>query len=220
MHKNNLLLIDFDSTFVAVESLNLLADIVLERRADRQEVLDKIVDITRQGMEGKITFSQSLTQRLELFKPSKKHIEQLVLLLHKKVTKSFKRNKEFFKENAERIYILSGGFKEYMIPVLRKYGILENHILGNTLLFDNKRNVIGYDRNNPLAKEKGKVKMIEVMKFDAPLIMVGDGYTDYEIKQAGLAKTFIAFIENVERDVVIKNADVMAKDFEEVLKNI
>lgn len=222
MYKRNkyIVLIDFDSTFVAIESLDKLAEIVLQTKPNKEEILSQIVEITKQGMEGRITFPQSLTRRLKLFGPNKKHIDELILCLQKAITPSFQRNKNFFKKNVENIYILSGGFKDYMIPVLKDFGITEDHILGNTFFFDKQGKVVGYDKNNPLGKEKGKVKMIEQMNFAKPLIIVGDGFTDYEIKQAGLAHIFIAFIENVVREAVIKNADMVANNFEEVLENL
>ncbi|HEX7042860.1 MAG TPA: HAD-IB family phosphatase [Patescibacteria group bacterium] len=220
MKINDILLIDFDSTIVTVESLDILASIVLKDRLDRDEIVEKIQEITKLGMEGKITFPQSLETRLKLFAPNKKHIDELAEFLNTRITPSFKRNKKFLKDNAENIYILSGGFKEYMTPVLKSFGILEDHILGNNFFFDEKGNFVGHDKENVLAKDKGKVNKIKEMKFTGEVYMVGDGYTDYEIKEAGLAKKFIAFIENVEREVVVKNADIIAKNFEEVLINL
>lgn len=85
-------------------------------------------------MEREITFQQSLERHLNMFQPNKEHLELLVQKLQKSITPSVKKNKIFFQENAGRSYILSGGFKEYMMPVLEDYGILENHILGNTFI--------------------------------------------------------------------------------------
>lgn len=64
------------------------------------------------------------------------------------------------------------------------------------------------------------MRKIKQMDFKEEFYMIGDGYTDYEIKQAGLAKKFIAFVENVTRAVVIQKADIVAKCFEEVLQNL
>lgn len=216
--KNNILLIDFDSTFVQVESLDELAAIVLRGKTDKRRILQEIMKLTRLGMEGKLTFPESLQKRLLLFKPHEKDIDQLILLLKERVTVSIERNRKFFNENAEKIYILSGGFKEYMVPVLREFGINENHILGNTFRFNSEGFVVGFDKENPLAQEKGKVKMIEKMNFKNALIIVGDGYTDYEIKKAGIAKKFIAFTENVERETILQKADVIVRNFEEVIQ--
>lgn len=107
-----------------------------------------------------------------------------------------------------------------MIPIAKELGIQENHVLGNNFLFDKKRNYIGYDKKNVLSTEKGKVKKILEKGFTEKLIMIGDGYTDWEVKEAGLAEKFFTFTENVFRKSVVENADVVAKDFDEVLKHL
>lgn len=214
------LIMDFDSTFIKVESLDQLAEIVFRGRFDKDQVITQISTITKQGMEGLITFPESLARRLQLIKPNKNHIEELIGLLHHSVTLSVERNREFFRQNADRIYFLSGGFKIYMTPVLGEYGIHEDHIFGNRFSFDEEGNVIGCDVTNPLAQERGKVKTIKELGLNKEVYVVGDGYTDYEIKQAGLATKFIAFTENIERKVVIELADVVARNFDDVLMNL
>ncbi|HPW63926.1 MAG TPA: phosphoglycerate dehydrogenase, partial [Cyclobacteriaceae bacterium] len=47
--------------------------------------------------------------------------------------------------------------------------------------------------------------------------VIGDGYTDYEIKHAGLANKFFAFTENVEREKVLSKADHVAPSLDEFL---
>lgn len=59
-------IIDFDSTFVKIESLDLLASIALNGRPDQEERVSKISSITDQGMNGDISFSESLSSRLAL----------------------------------------------------------------------------------------------------------------------------------------------------------
>lgn len=216
--KNRILIIDFDSTFVTKEALDELAAIVLSGRKDKDEVLRSIKEITKLGMEGKITFPQSLAQRLALFYPNRKDIKELIVLLQKFITPSIARNKQFFIENADNIYILSGGFKEYIWPVVEEFGFRKDHVLANSIVFDKKSTMIDFSRDNPLTKEKGKVKTIVKMNFNKPILVVGDGYTDFEIKEAGLAEKFIAFVENIARKNVIKNADIIANTFEEVIE--
>ncbi len=47
--------------------------------------------------------------------------------------------------------------------------------------------------------------------------MIGDGYTDFEIKDAGLANKFYAFTENVGRENIIEKADHVAPSLDEFL---
>lgn len=216
---NNItLLIDFDSTFVSAESLDLLAEIVLEKSSDKDTVLKEIKEVTMLGMEGKITFPESLARRMKLFSPAKKDIDVLIEELHTCITPSIKRYQSFFKRHNKSIYILSSGFRDYMVPVVSKFGIHEDHVLGNEFLFDTNGGFLGYDTTSLLAQEKGKVKRLQQSNLQGILYMIGDGHTDWEVKEAGLAEKFFAFTENVERKSVVKKADVIANNFEEVLK--
>ena len=48
------------------------------------------------------------------------------------------------------------------------------------------------------------------------VIVIGDGWTDYQIKESGLADYFIAYIESISRKAVIKKGDILAKSFIDV----
>ena len=95
-------------------------------------------------MNGEITFPVSLRQRLRQFKPNREHIDLLIKVLKKNITPSVKRNKEFFRKYKDRIYIISGGFKEYIYPVFKSLGISESHILANEFTYDNKDFITGF----------------------------------------------------------------------------
>src|SRR3712207_8128282 len=47
------------------------------------------------------------------------------------------------------------------------------------------------------------------------IYVIGDGYTDYKLKELGLVKKFIAFTENIERDIVVAKADQVVSSFDE-----
>jgi D-3-phosphoglycerate dehydrogenase len=89
-------IIDFDSTFVSVETLDELAKIVLENNPHKEKIVKEISEITAAGMEGKITFPESLSKRLSLLPITKDAIEKLIALVSHKITPSVERNKEFF----------------------------------------------------------------------------------------------------------------------------
>ncbi len=210
-------IIDFDSTIIQTEGLEELAEIVLKDSPKKKEILEKIKAITNLGMEGKIGFTESLNKRLKLLKINKSHLEILAKVLKKKISPSVLRNKLFFKTFKDRIYIITGGFKEFVTPVATKLGIPKNHILANTFKFDTKGNVLGFDAKNPLSQESGKVKAVEALNLKGEIIVIGDGFTDLQIKNLGAAKKFIAFVENINREVVSKKADQIAGSFDEFL---
>lgn len=210
-------IIDFDSTIIQTESLEELAQIVLKENPRKQEILEEIKKITNLGMEGKIGFSQSLKQRLKLLKINQTHLETLAKILTKKISPSVLRNKSFFKTHKDSIFLTTGGFKEFVYPVAEKLDVPQNHILANNFIFDKEGNVINFDPKNPLSKNNGKVKAVKNLKLKGEVIVIGDGFTDLQIRQLGAAKKFIAFTENVNREVVVKKADQVVSSFDEFL---
>ena len=211
------IIIDFDSTFTKLEALDELAAIALKNDPEKDGIVANIRDITRQGVEGAITFEESLSRRVPLLKANKKHIEILVKHLKKNVTPSFARNKKFFTEHKRSIYIISGGFREFIGPVARSFGIPESNVLANTFTFDRAGNITGYDKENPLAAKGGKTEAVRKLGLAGETFVLGDGYTDYEIKKNGAASKFFAFTENVSRDAVTKHADRVVASFDEFL---
>ncbi len=212
----NYFIIDYDSTFIKVESLDELSKI---SNGDDETINNKISEITNLGMEGKISFSDSLRKRIELIECNKEDIVKTVEILEKKVSDSFKNNISFLKNNAENILIVSSGFHELIEPIVIKYGIKKENIFANKFLYDNNK-VIGYDKKNPLSKSQGKVNILKELKLKGEVHVIGDGYTDYEIKKEGLANYFYLFIENIKRESVVKSADYLLKSLDQFIKII
>ena len=217
MKLNKYFVIDFDSTFTKVEAFDVLADISLEAHPDKEKLKDKIKEITNQGMDGSLSFRESLEQRLAILSPNRKHLTQLVGLLKDKVSESFKRNKDFFQEYSDHIYIISNGFHAFIDPIVTEFGIKAENIFANRFQFDDQGNVIGFDTENPLSANNGKVEQIKRLNLPGDVYVIGDGYTDYEIKHSGLANKFYAFTENVGRENIIDKADHITPSLDEFL---
>ena len=215
--KPQLFLIDFDSTFITREGLDELAKVALKKHPQQQKILSQIESLTKQGMEGTLPFGESLKQRIALLQADNQHIEKTVKILKKQISPSILHNKDFFKKNKQQIYIISGGFKELIIPVVKPFGIAKDHIFANTFTFDKQDNIIGIDTKNLLSQTNGKQKLLKSLKLPGEITVIGDGYTDYQLKESGLVKRFIAFTENVEREAVIKKADEVVHSFDEFL---
>lgn len=211
------IIIDFDSTLITLEGLDELAAIALAGNPRKHEILTEITEITRRGMAGEIPFDVSLSERLALFSASRKHIDALVRKLRRHITPSIERNKKFFAQYRDHIYILSGGFREYIAPLFRAYGIRDDHILANEFTFDAAGTITGFNEKSYLSKKNGKVLQIKALGLTGKTYVLGDGYTDYQIKKAGLADRFYVFCENVKRENVISEADHILPNFDEFL---
>jgi len=215
MKKN--FIIDFDSTFTKVEGLDELAKIALADQADSEQICQQIEQITNDGMDGKISFKESLTLRLQLLRAKKQHLPKLVEVLKNKVSDSVKRNQAFLETYADDILIISSGFKEFIEPTVTNLGIKPENVYANTFVFDQEGNIIGCDEQNPLAQNNGKVNLISQLNLQGDVYVIGDGYTDYEIKKSGLANRFFAFTENISRESVTQNADHIVASLDEFL---
>jgi D-3-phosphoglycerate dehydrogenase len=215
--KEQYFVIDFDSTFTQVEAMEELAAISLKNDPDKELIIEKIKQLTDLAMEGKMPFPKSLKARIALLSAKKYHLQMLVNKLRKKVSVSFARNKEFFKEYQGRVIIVSGGFKEFIEPVVKPYFIDADCVYANTFVYDKKNNIIGADDENFLAQEQGKVKLLKHLKLKGNVCVIGDGYTDYELFESGMANSFFAFTENVSRPSVISKAKNIASSLDEIL---
>ena len=203
---------DFDSTFIKIESLDLLAK--FSQLTDKISI-DKIEKITKEGMDGKISFYDSLRKRIQLINSNRNDLIKNVDHLKNEVSDSFNSNKNFINKNAEFIYIVSSGFHEIIDPIVCNYGVKKENIYANNFIFNENDKIIGFDKLNPLSSTLGKVKIIKQLKLKGTVHVIGDGYTDYEIKKEGYADYFYLFVENIKRDSLVKNADYLLKSLHE-----
>lgn len=217
MKPNKYFVFDFDSTFTKVEALDVLCDIALKGDPTREAVLEQVKQITNSCMEGKISFRESLEKRLALLPAHKNHLPPLIEVLRNSVSLSFERNKEFFQSFTDQIYVISNGFKAFILPVTREYNIPDDHVFANDFTFDEEGNITGFNADNLLSTDEGKVAIIKDLDLNGDVYVIGDGYNDYKIKAAGFANKFYAFTENIERNSVIEKADHITPSLDEFL---
>jgi D-3-phosphoglycerate dehydrogenase / 2-oxoglutarate reductase len=210
-------IIDFDSTFTKVEALDELVSISQKNNPNIHNIVTAIQHITNKAMNGELPFDIALEERLKLLEATRNDINVLIQLLKNKVSTSFQRQANFLKSYADDIYIVSGGFKEYILPVVVPMGILPEQVFANEFIFDDKDNIIGFDKTNLLSLPKGKVQLLKQLQLKGDIRVIGDGYTDYELKEAGLANSFFMFTENVTRDILLDKADKVVHSLDEFL---
>lgn len=210
------IIIDFDSTIVQVESLEDLASIALSDCSDREERVRAIADLTNQAMAGTLRFDEALARRLPLLSAKREHLSVLVDILTNKITPSLIQQEGFIRANAERIYVVSGGFKEFIVPVVERLGFKASNVFANEFTFDEHGNITGADTNNFLAHDDGKTKLLRYLDLPRPRVIIGDGFSDYQLKASGEAEQFFVLTENVVRENVVAKADVILKNFDDI----
>ncbi|MDP5062746.1 MAG: phosphoglycerate dehydrogenase [Maribacter sp.] len=208
---------DFDSTLTRVEALDVLAEMTLEGRSNKDEVIKEIQKITNLGIDGDISFTESLERRIKLLNAKKEDLDGLVENLRNKISKSIEANKEFFEKYADDIYVISCGFKEFIDPIVKEYNIPSDRVYANTFKFDEEGNIIGFDEKNVLSQHNGKIDCLKQMNLDGEVQVIGDGYSDYVMREAGIAHKFFAYTENVHREKAASNADYVTPSLDEFL---
>ncbi len=211
------LIFDFDSTLVDFETLEALAELSLADAPDAAERRARVAELTDRAMAGQIDFADALTQRLALLPITRDHVQATAVRAASRLAPSVARNLETLRRHADRLVIVSGGFREVIVPVAELLGVSADRVLANDLTYDDAGRVTGVFADNPILRPQGKAEAVRCLNLTGPVVMVGDGWTDAEVKLAGAADRFVAFTEIARRDRVVAAADMEAATLDEVL---
>ena len=71
-----------------------------------------------------------------------------------------------------------------------------------------------------MSENRGKTKLVKSLQLSGNIDVIGDGFTDYEIKKSGYATRFFAFTENINRINVSELADGVLESFDDYINII
>jgi D-3-phosphoglycerate dehydrogenase len=207
---------DFDSTLVRVEALDELAEIALEGRPDRAAAVARIRELTNLGMEGRLSIEQSLRERLAMLAIRPAMLAPLVHRLASSLTGSLAAGLPRLCAMRDRVWIVSGGCHEWIDPVVEGVGLRRDRVIANRLRTAADGS-LELDPASPCAVDHGKATAIEATGMSRPRVMVGDGMTDWQVRERGACERFVCFTEVVRREAVVARADVVAASLDEAL---
>ena len=207
---------DFDSTLVRVEALDELAEIALQGSRDRDALVARIREITTLGMEGRMTIEQSLRTRLDLLSIRPAMLAPLVERLAASVTPSLQRGARRLIDMRDRVWVVSGGCHEWIDPVVEGMGLRRDQVIANRLR-PTPDGGLELDPASPCAVDHGKAAAIDAAGIPRPRVMVGDGMTDWQVRERGACERFVCFTEVVRREAVVARADATAASLDEAL---
>ena len=193
---------DCDSTLSKIEGIDELA-----RRAGMGAEIAKLTDA---AMNGEFPLEAVYERRLALIKPDKASIDWVADLYIAEIVAGVKEVFSTLLAQGKTVHIISGGLRPAIIPLAAYLGLPESHVHAVDVFFDETGVYAGFDQASPLARTGGKAVVVAGLKTEAPLLMIGDGKTDLEAKQAGAY--VIGFGGVVDRDIVRENADFYSTD--------
>jgi len=189
---------DCDSTLSKIEGIDELA-----RRVGLGESMSKLTDA---AMNGEVLLEAVYEQRLSLIKPDRNSIDWLAGLYIEQIVDGVKDVFDTLAVPGKELHIISGGLRQAILPLATYLGVPEARVHAVDIYFNADGSYRDYDQSSPLARSGGKAEICRrLLKAQGSLVMIGDGKTDMEAKQAGAV--VIGFGGVVDRPVVREQAD-------------
>ncbi|XP_055694595.1 phosphoserine phosphatase isoform X1 [Lutzomyia longipalpis] len=211
IRRTNIVCFDVDSTVIREEGIDELAAFCGKR--------NEVSRLTREAMQGSMTFQEALRKRLEIINPSQGEIWEFIKTHPSTLSSGLKDFIGYLREHNVEVFLVSGGFDCLIEPVAEQLGIPVENIYANKLFFTYKGDYAGFDTNQPTSRSGGKAEAIAKIKARANetdiITMIGDGATDLEACPP--ADYFIGYGGNVVREEVRNRSTYYVTNFSQLI---
>ncbi|MFA6303824.1 MAG: HAD-IB family phosphatase [Legionella sp.] len=167
---------DCDSTLSLMEGIDVLATM--------NQVEAKVHAITERCMSKTGLTVHDYKQRLNYVKPTRDQIKQLAQLYEVYCAPGARETIQVLHDLGKKVFIISGGIKESIIPFAQKLGITADRVLAVDVYFDEKGAYQGFDEQSNLVQANGKALEIAAHhNYQEHSLLVGDGISDWEARK-------------------------------------
>jgi hypothetical protein len=104
--------------------------------------------------------------------------------------------------------------REAILPLSKELGVGPENVHAVSVFFDENGGYAGFDDASLLTRQSGKRTIVGQMDLKGPILAVGDGMTDCEIK--AVVQGFAAFTGFTRREAVIERADYIIENFDQL----
>ena len=208
MSRFNSVVLDVDSTLSGIEGIDWLAAL---RGA---EVKAWSSALTERAMEGKLPIEAVYSERMGAIRPGLAEIEQLGRVYVERVAPRARETLTELRARGIELVMVSGGLREAILPLARELGVDEQRVYAVSVFFDEEGNYAGFDERSLLTRQDGKRITVRDMGLRGPILAVGDGMTDCEIRQ--VVEGFAAFTGFMRREPVVERADFVVENFDQL----
>ncbi len=205
-------MLDVDSTLCAIEGIDWLAS---RRDASLRE---RVAQTTELAMRGEIAIANVYAERLNAVRPSYDEIVQLGRAYVDRIEPGAAESLGKLTNAGIRVALVTGGLRDAILPVAEAIGLPESAVNAVSLYFTDSGEYAGFDGQSPLTRNGGKVLVVRGLGLEGPILGVGDGITDLELRTADppAVDAFVAYTGVVERAPVVSAADYVIRRFEEL----
>ena len=208
MSRFNSIVFDVDSTLSGIEGIDWLA----ARRGAEVEAWS--ASLTERAMNGKIPIEAVYGERMKAVRPDRAEIEELGQIYIDRIAPGAREVFTALRANEIETVMVSGGLREAILPLAKELGVEERRVYAVSIYFDADGQYAGFEEQSPMTRQHGKRITVRDMGLRGPILAVGDGMTDSEIKP--VVDGFAAFTGFTRRDPVIQRADFIIESFDQL----
>ena len=208
MSRFNSVVLDVDSTLSGIEGIDWLAAL---RGA---EVKAWSAALTERAMAGKLPIEAVYGERMRAIRPALTEIVQLGRVYVERMAPRARETLNELRTRGIELVMVSGGLREAILPLARELGVDEQRVHAVSVFFDEEGNYAGFDERSPLTRQDGKRIIVGDMGLRGPILAVGDGMTDCEIRQ--VVEGFAAYTGFMRREPVVQRADFVIENFDQL----
>lgn len=206
------MVLDVDSTLCAIEGIDWLAS-----RRDAA-LRDRVAQTTEMAMRGEIPIESVYAERLNAVRPSSGEIAELGRAYVDRLEPGAAESLAKLTNAGIRVVLVTGGMRDAILPVAEVIGLPEAAVNAVSLYFTESGEYAGFDVQSPLTRNGGKVLAVRGLNLPGPVLGVGDGITDLELRTAEppAVDAFAAYTGVVERPAVVRAADYVITGFNQL----
>jgi phosphoserine phosphatase len=204
----NSVVLDVDSTLSGIEGIDWLAAL---RGA---EIKAWSAALTERAMEGMLPIEAVYGERMRAIRPALAEVVQLGRVYVERMAPGAREALTELRACGIDLVMVSGGLREAILPLAKELGVDEQRVHAVSVFFDEKGNYAGFDERSLLTRQDGKRTTVRDLGLRGPILAVGDGMTDCEIKQ--VVESFAAFTGFMRREPVVQRADFVIENFDQL----
>ena len=202
------IIFDVDSTLSDIEGIDWLA----AQRGPEMQAWSAA--LTERAMNGQIPIEAVYGERMQAIRPDRAEIEELGGIYIDRMARGARELFADLHEHGIEIVMVSGGLREAIAPLAAELGVDLQHVHAVSIYFDTDGSYAGFEESSPMTRQNGKRLLVGSMGLEAPVLAVGDGMTDSEMKSA--VDGFAAFTEFTNRPPVVERADFVIENFDQL----
>ena len=173
------------------------------------EYRSEVAALTEAAMSGAVPLEQVYGRRLDLIQPTTADLERVGRQYVAERVPGVENTIAKLRREGVAVRVISRGLRQAVLVLTRFLGLPDQDVAAVEVRFDAAGRYQGYDEDSPLARAGGKEEVLRTWGRDTPgpTMLVGDGATDLEAKDA--VDLFVAYTGVVSRPAVVAGADVV-----------